>query len=48
MNVLIVKKKENFSVLMRAENCFKLHVLEVLCIQSLKPSLCKQELFLSD
>ena len=38
-------KKDNFSVLVRAENSFQLHILEALCIQSLKPSLCKQKKF---
>merc|ERR1719320_2118308 len=38
-------KKENFSVLVRAENSFQLHILEALCIQSLRPSLCKQKKF---
>ena len=38
-------KKENFSVLVREENSFQLHILEALCIQSLRPSLCKQKKF---
>ncbi len=38
-------KKEKFSVLMRAENSFQLHILKTLCILSLRPSLCRQKNF---
>ena len=38
-------KNESFSVLMRTENSFQLHILEALCTQYLRPSLCKQKKF---
>ena len=38
-------KNENFPVLVRAENSFQMHILEALCIQFLRPSLCKQKIF---
>ena len=38
-------RKKSFSVLVRADNSFQLHILEALCIQSFRPSLCKQKKF---
>ena len=38
-------KEKYFSVLVRAENSFQLHILEALCIQLLRPTLFKQKKF---